>query len=87
MKIKYIYMFIIVLVISNFLSEETKITEAKTSNMDVTAFSGDNFDAKDWINKALRSSEPGQSKEDLAGSLVMKLKLMRVDTVTTVILL
>ena len=44
--------------------------------MDVTAFSGDNFDAKDWINKALRSSEPGQSKEEVAGSLVMKLQLM-----------
>ena len=30
--------------------------------MDVAAFSGDNFDPKDWINKALRSSDPAQSK-------------------------
>jgi len=44
--------------------------------MDVAAFSGDNFEPKDWINKALRSSEPGQSKEEVAGSLVMKLQLM-----------
>ena len=30
--------------------------------MDVAAFSGDNFGPKDWINKALRSSDPVQSK-------------------------
>ena len=35
--------------------------------MDVAAFSGDNFDAKDWINKALKSSEPGQSKVGVGG--------------------
>ena len=44
--------------------------------MDVAAFSGDSFDPKDWINKALRASEPGQAKEEAAGSLVMKLQLM-----------
>ena len=30
--------------------------------MDVAAFSGEGFDPKDWINKALRNAEPGQSK-------------------------
>ena len=30
--------------------------------MDVAAFSGDNFDPKDWINKALKSSDPTQNK-------------------------
>ena len=44
--------------------------------MDVAAFSGESFDPKDWINKALRASEPGQAKEEAAGSLVMKLQLM-----------
>ena len=56
-----------------FIRTEIKLQKL---NMDVTAFSGDNFDAKDWINKALKSSEPGQSKEEVAGSLVMKLQLM-----------
>lgn len=44
--------------------------------MDVAAFSGDNFDPKDWINKALRASDPAQQKEEAAASLVMKLQLM-----------
>jgi len=44
--------------------------------MDVTAFSGDQFDPKEWINKTLRNSDPNQSKEVLAGSIVMKLQLM-----------
>eukprot|EP00090_Calanus_glacialis_P007990 TRINITY_DN16360_c0_g1_i1.p1 TRINITY_DN16360_c0_g1~~TRINITY_DN16360_c0_g1_i1.p1 ORF type:complete len:756 (-),score=324.33 TRINITY_DN16360_c0_g1_i1:133-2346(-) len=44
--------------------------------MDVAAFSGDNFDPKDWINKALKSSDPTQNKEAAASSLVMKLQLM-----------
>ena len=30
--------------------------------MDVAAFSGETFDAKDWINKALRASDPSQTK-------------------------
>jgi hypothetical protein len=30
--------------------------------MDVSAFSGEAFDAKDWINRALRNSDPTQSK-------------------------
>ena len=38
--------------------------------MDVAAFSGDNFDPKEWINKALRSSDPNQAKEEAAASLV-----------------
>ncbi|XP_023342815.1 conserved oligomeric Golgi complex subunit 7 [Eurytemora carolleeae] len=44
--------------------------------MDVAAFSGDSYDAKDWINKALRNSDSTQSKEAAASSLVMKLQLM-----------
>ena len=44
--------------------------------MDVAAFSGDNFDPKEWINKALRTGEPSQLKEEAAASLVMKLQLM-----------
>ena len=50
--------------------------------MDVAAFSGDNFDPKDWINKALRASDPTQQKEEAAASLVMKLQLMiaRINT-------
>ena len=30
--------------------------------MDVAAFSGETFDAKDWINKALRASDSTQPK-------------------------
>ena len=30
--------------------------------MDVAAFSGDVFDPKDWINKALRNADPAQTK-------------------------
>ena len=44
--------------------------------MDVAAFSADNFDPKDWINKSLRSADPGQAKEEAAASTVMKLQLM-----------
>jgi len=44
--------------------------------MDVAAFSGDSFDPKDWINKALRNSDSTQTKEAAASSLVMKLQLM-----------
>ena len=44
--------------------------------MDVAAFSGDNFDPKDWINKALKAGDPAQQKEEAAASLVMKLQLM-----------
>ena len=39
--------------------------------MDVAAFSGDNFDPKVWINKALKSGDEGQSKEEAAASLVI----------------
>jgi len=41
----------------------------------VARFSQDNFDPKEWINSTLQT-EPGQSKEAAAGSLVMKLQLM-----------
>jgi len=44
--------------------------------MDVSAFSGETYDPKDWINKALRSSDPTQNKEAAASSLVMKLQIM-----------
>jgi hypothetical protein len=30
--------------------------------MDVSAFSGETFDPKDWINKALRNADSSQSK-------------------------
>ena len=30
--------------------------------MDVAAFSEENFDPKDWINKALKTSDPTQTK-------------------------
>ena len=30
--------------------------------MDVAAFSDENFDPKDWINKALRSADSTQTK-------------------------
>ena len=36
--------------------------------MDVSAFSGDAFDAKDWINRALRNSDPTQSKVSSFGT-------------------
>jgi len=44
--------------------------------MDVAAFSDENFDPKDWINKALKSADPTQTKEAAASSLVLKLQLM-----------
>eukprot|EP00088_Acartia_fossae_P004952 TRINITY_DN12166_c0_g1_i12.p1 TRINITY_DN12166_c0_g1~~TRINITY_DN12166_c0_g1_i12.p1 ORF type:complete len:737 (-),score=171.86 TRINITY_DN12166_c0_g1_i12:311-2521(-) len=44
--------------------------------MDVAAFSDENFDPKDWINKALRSADSTQTKEAAASSLVLKLQLM-----------
>ena len=44
--------------------------------MDVSAFSGAEFDPREWINQALRREEPGQAREAAAGSLVMRLQLM-----------
>jgi hypothetical protein len=38
--------------------------------MDVAAFSGAEFDPKEWINSALQQAEPGQGGEAAAGSLV-----------------
>ena len=43
---------------------------------DVKAFSGDDFDAKEWINKAFKQPEALQNKEQFAQSLVMKLQLL-----------
>ena len=39
-----------------------KIFQRQFLKMDVAAFSGETFDAKDWINKALRASDPSQTK-------------------------
>jgi len=44
--------------------------------MDVAAFSDENFNPKDWINKALKTADPTQTKEQAASSLVLKLQLM-----------
>ena len=33
-----------------------------TDKMDVAAFSDENFNPKDWINKALKTSDPTQTK-------------------------
>ena len=58
-----------------------RLAEPIYQRMDVARFSMDNFDPKEWINSTLQT-EPGQSKEAAAGSLVMKLQLMiaRINT-------
>ncbi|XP_046623336.1 conserved oligomeric Golgi complex subunit 7 [Neodiprion virginianus] len=43
--------------------------------MDVSAFSDDNFDVKDWINKTFKSAEAQEYKDAFVSSLVMKLQL------------
>lgn len=43
--------------------------------MDIGAFSEDSFDAKEWINKTLRSNEALENKEVFISSLVAKLQL------------
>ncbi|XP_076681103.1 conserved oligomeric Golgi complex subunit 7 isoform X2 [Andrena cerasifolii] len=43
--------------------------------MDVSAFSEDNFDVKDWINKTFKSAEAQENKDAFVSSLVMKLQL------------
>ncbi|XP_012250674.2 conserved oligomeric Golgi complex subunit 7 [Athalia rosae] len=43
--------------------------------MDVSAFSDDNFDVKDWINKTFKSAEAQENKDAFVSSLVMKLQL------------
>ena len=43
---------------------------------DVKAFSGDDFDVKEWINKTFKQPEASQNKEQYAQSLVMKLQLL-----------
>ncbi|XP_013777323.1 conserved oligomeric Golgi complex subunit 7-like [Limulus polyphemus] len=44
--------------------------------MDLSAFSNDNFDAKEWINATFRSPEAQKNKEQYATNLVLKLQLM-----------
>jgi len=44
--------------------------------MDVGAFSGEDFDAKDWVNSCFQQPEAQANKEQFASSLVMKLQLM-----------
>ncbi|KAI4489402.1 hypothetical protein M0802_011157 [Mischocyttarus mexicanus] len=43
--------------------------------MDVSAFSEDTFDAKEWINKTFKSNEAQENKDAFVSSLVMKLQL------------
>lgn len=43
--------------------------------MDVAAFSGDNFEVKDWINKTFKSAEAQENRDAFVSSLVMKLQL------------
>ncbi|KAK8754311.1 hypothetical protein OTU49_015547 [Cherax quadricarinatus] len=43
--------------------------------MDLTAFSQENFDPKDWINNVFRSQEGQQNRDQYASSLVMRLQL------------
>ncbi|XP_059098482.1 conserved oligomeric Golgi complex subunit 7-like [Tigriopus californicus] len=44
--------------------------------MDLKAFSGESFDAKDWINQTFKQPEAIQNKEQYASNLVMKLQLL-----------
>ena len=57
------------------IASKTLQSRSIVQRMDVARFSQDNFDPKEWINSTLQT-EPGQSKEAAAGSLVMKLQLM-----------
>ena len=43
---------------------------------DVKAFSGDDFEVKEWINKTFQQPEACENKEQYAQSLVMKLQLL-----------
>ncbi|KAH0950272.1 hypothetical protein HN011_010098 [Eciton burchellii] len=43
--------------------------------MDVSAFSEDNFDVKEWINWTFKSAEAQKNKDAFVSSLVMKLQL------------
>ncbi|KAK2585977.1 hypothetical protein KPH14_010552 [Odynerus spinipes] len=43
--------------------------------MDVSAFSEDTFDAKEWINRTFKSAEAQENKDAFVSSLVMKLQL------------
>ncbi|XP_046996397.1 conserved oligomeric Golgi complex subunit 7 isoform X1 [Schistocerca americana] len=43
--------------------------------MDISAFSEDNFDVKEWINKTFRRAEAQENRDAFASSLVMKLQL------------
>ncbi|XP_066586605.1 conserved oligomeric Golgi complex subunit 7 [Prorops nasuta] len=43
--------------------------------MDVSAFSDDSFDVKDWINKTFKTAEAQENKDAFVSSLVMKLQL------------
>lgn len=43
--------------------------------MDLTSFSQENFDPKEWINSVFRSQEAQQNRDQYASSLVMRLQL------------
>ena len=47
----------------------------KIKTMDVSAFSEDTFDVKEWINKTFKSAEAQENKDAFVSSLVMKLQL------------
>ncbi|KOX76079.1 Conserved oligomeric Golgi complex subunit 7 [Melipona quadrifasciata] len=51
------------------------IPNALDSSTDVSAFSEDTFDVKDWINKTFKSVEAQENKDAFVSSLVMKLQL------------
>lgn len=43
--------------------------------MDVAAFSDDNFEVMDWINKTFKSAEAQENRDAFVSSLIMKLQL------------
>ncbi|RZF43006.1 hypothetical protein LSTR_LSTR017680 [Laodelphax striatellus] len=43
--------------------------------MDISAFSDDNFEVKDWINQTFRTAEAQENKDAFVSSTVMKLQL------------
>ncbi|PNF30970.1 hypothetical protein B7P43_G02082 [Cryptotermes secundus] len=43
--------------------------------MDVAAFSDDNFQVEDWINKTFKFAEAQENKDAFVSSLIMKLQL------------
>ncbi|RZF38842.1 hypothetical protein LSTR_LSTR015977, partial [Laodelphax striatellus] len=42
---------------------------------DISSFSDDNFEVKDWINQTFRTAEAQENKDAFVSSTVMKLQL------------